>query len=445
LCFIGYVLTDFIMKNKFLVGVLLFSLLLSGCLPQTEDDSNVLSGDTQKIIVWGLYEDEQIMKSLIDAFEDNNPDVDIEYTKWNKDEYFPRIVGVLQDGNPNTTPDIFMIHNTWVGNYSSYIANAPSSIFSYDDYSNEFHDFLMQDFGYDNTVRGVPLWVDMLGLVYHKPYLIESGNTTVATNWNDFMKQAVALTKTDEDGNITRAGFSAGQMENVEFSFEILNLLMLQSRNQPFTKDTLGIPYAENEVDSVKEAFVFYKSFGQGDNPTWNGSLKLDTALFIEGKLSSVILPTWRILDVLAYDKDRGLNLDLGTTQVPQLNPETLPPVTYPTYWGFVVAKDSTKVNRSWDFLRYLSTKQTQEKYMELQIASGRPFPMISPRKDLLNVYSEYPLLKSYIDSIPNAYSWYMINGTKLRQVYTDFLEGRGEIEDINNEFVDIEQNKNVI
>jgi ABC-type glycerol-3-phosphate transport system substrate-binding protein len=433
------------MKHKLVFSIVLLSFFLAGCVPTSVNDSSVLSDDIQTIIVWGMFEDEQIVNTLIDEFESVNPDVVIEYTRWDKEEYFTRIAEVVQDGNPNTTPDIFLIHNTWVGNYSSYISNAPTSIFTYDDYENEFHGFLIQDFGYDGIVRGVPLWVDLWGLVYHKPYLLETGNTSIASNWNDFLKQAVAMTEKDENGIITRAGFSGGRSENVEFAFDVLNLLVLQSRDQPFTQESLSIPFTEDETESAKEAFDFYKTFGQGDNATWGNNLKLDTALFIEGKLASVILPTWRILDVIAFDEDRGLNLDLGTEQIPQLNPDTLPPVYYPTYWGFVVSKDSTKINQSWEFLRYLSNKQTQERYIELQIATGRPFPMISPRKDLLNVSREYPLLVAYVDSIESAYSWYMINGSKLREVYFGVLAGDNEIEEINIRFEDIEQNKNVI
>lgn len=434
------------MKKTLGIIVLLSLMLLSGCtVLEPEDRSDVLSDDIQKIIVWGMFEDDKNLKPLIDEFESNNPEYDIEYTKWDKEEYFDKLAEVLQDGNPNTTPDIFMVHNTAIGNYSSFIANAPNSIFSYNDFENEFHAFLGQDFGYNKVVRGVPLWIDMLGVVYHKPYLIESGNTTIAGNWNDFQNQAYAMTKTDENSNITRAGFAAGRMDNVEFSFEILNLLMLQSRNQPFTTESLAMPYEDSEALSVDEAFEFYKSFGSSSKSTWNGGFKLDTAFFIEGKLASIVVPTWRILDILAFDEAKGLNLDIATAQVPQLNPDTLPPVTYPTYWGFVVSRDSTKVNGSWEFLRYLSSKGTQEKYIELQIANGRPFPMISPRKDLLAVYEDYPLLKPYIESIPNAYSWYMINGSKLRSTYETILDGTNEIDQIKLELEDIEENKNVI
>ncbi len=338
-----------------------------------------------------------------------------------------------------------MISNTWVGNFESFITSAPSSTLSVDDMKNSFHNFVVEDFARNDVVRGVPLWVDLLALVYHKPYLLETGDTTISKNWNDFMTQAQNMTQYDENGLVERAGFSGGNSENVEFSFEMMNQLILQARSQPFDVESLGVPFNEDEKNAVSEAMDFYRTFSSTNNKTWDSNFKLDTAEFIEGDLASIVIPSWRILDIEAYDKDRNLNLDIEVAKVPQLNPDTLEPVYYPTYWGYVVSKESSKSSISWEFLKFITDRNQQEKYIQHQLDNGRLFPMISPRKDLLNISREYEYLVPYVDSIEKTHSWYMINGEKLEPVYDEVLNSSKSIDEIMITFESLDNDKNVI
>ncbi|MBD3363052.1 extracellular solute-binding protein [Candidatus Dojkabacteria bacterium] len=434
-------------KNLFykLLIITICSFLLAGCTINpfdTKDESNILSEGSSQIIWWGLFEDEENIQPLIDVYESENPDVEIVYTKKTKDNYLSEINTVLQDGNPNTTPDIFMIHNTTVGNYSEFISNAPASVISIDDYRSDFHDFVSEDFGYGAQVRGLPLWVDLLGVVYHRNLLLDTGDTVISYDWSSFLRQAENMTTLDEEEQIERGGFSAGTSSNVEFYFEVLNLLLLQARDTELTEEARAVPFMEEERDQIDEALVFYRSF---EDKTWNDQFKLDTAAFIEGDLSSIIVPTWRILDILAFNEERNLQLDLGVSQVPQLNPETSMQVNFPTYWGFVVSKDSTQKTQAWELLKFLGEKDTQELYMQTQIDNGRPFAMISSRNDLVSNQTDNEYLAPYIESIPYTHSWYMINGHKLKEVYAGVIDGGTTLDDLLEVFEDIKDNQNVL
>ena len=94
------------------------------------------------LIWWGLFEDEGTLEPLIQKFETENPGVDVQYVQKDKETYISEVNSILQDGQPNSTPDIFMLHNSWLHNYFTYISPAPESIYSFRipvrDYSSEF-------------------------------------------------------------------------------------------------------------------------------------------------------------------------------------------------------------------------------------------------------------------------------------------------------------------
>lgn len=60
---------------------------------------------------WGLWEDEQVMKPLIDAYTKKNPHVTIRYTKQDPKSYREKLLARSKEGRG---PDIFRFHNTWL-------------------------------------------------------------------------------------------------------------------------------------------------------------------------------------------------------------------------------------------------------------------------------------------------------------------------------------------
>lgn len=428
---------------KKLSVILLSLVLLTGCSANIFDrnSSSVLQESTGTILWWGLFETSENIQPLIDKFKEDNPGVEVEYVQKDQVTYMEDLNAVLQDGNVNTTPDIFMLHNSWVGNYASFSSNAPAGIISIDDFKSDFHNFVSEDFGNGDQVRGIPMWVDMLGVVYHKNMFIDNGYTVVAKDWNDLKTQAETLAQTDDSSGLVKGGFSAGNSENVEFSFEVMNLLMLQARDTELNEEILAVPFSEAEQQQVSEAFQFYKSF---DSNSWNSTFKLDTAAFIEGDLASIILPSWRIYDVIAFNSEKNLGYDIGVSELPQLNPDSENKVNLATYWGNTISTDSSKKDISWELLKYVSSQEGQELYMDTVVANGRPFAMISPRKDMLSKSEEDRYLANYVNSIPYTHSWYMLNGIKLEQSFSDALNS-GDASDILTTFNNVKENENVL
>lgn len=434
------------MVLKKLFTIVFFTIFLSGCsfsLPANRGSGSVMGDETSKILWWGLFETEENISPLIQSFEEQFPEYQVEYRYWeDKEEYFSELNSVLTDENVNSTPDIFMIHNTWVGSHELYYIEAPEDIYSYSDFQSDVHEFVVEDFGFGEKLRGVPLWVDVLGMVYHKPYLVEQGFTSISLDFPEFKDQALKLNKLNEDGDFLRYGFSAGDTQNVEFGFEMLNLLFMQSRNLPLQDDARKVPFTDDEEDVIRESLLFYESF-IGQQATWDTDAKLDTALFIEGKLASIVVPSWRILDFLSYDLEYDLKMDIAISEIPYVGNQ----VNFPTYWGNVVSINSYKTDACWELLKFLNSKETQEQYIEVQKVNGRPFSMISPRKDLIDTQlsedGEY--LESYLNSLEYTHSWYMTHSQPYREDYQGLVSGDKTLEDVKETITYITENPDIL
>ncbi|MCA9385240.1 extracellular solute-binding protein [Candidatus Dojkabacteria bacterium] len=438
--------------KRIVLSTIILAFFLAGCVsknevdpvvvsvPSFEDEGEIQGEDTTKLIMWGMFETDDNMQVLIDAFESENPEIEIEYVKKDKETYASELRQVLQDGNPNTSPDIYMIHNSWVENHLSFIATSPESILSTSDFEDEFHAFVAEDFAFGGSVRGVPLWVDLLGLIYNEEHLIDTGDTVIAEGWDTFIVQA--LNMTTESSEPPQFGFSAGNSENVEFYFDVMNLLFMQARTQPLTPEDREVLFAEGEQIALEDALLFYRNF-LSTNKTWNSSQKLDTASFIEGTTSSFIAPTWRILDILDFKEARNLDMLVRTAQVPQLNLGEDEKVTIATYWGYVVSDDSSNTNSAWEFLRFLTTKETQELYADTVVANGREFALLSPRIDQLTAQSDNVYLQPYVASIPYAMSWHMVNGQKLQEPYAQLLGNEIDFDDLLAIIDELRENSN--
>ncbi|MBP9759141.1 extracellular solute-binding protein [Candidatus Dojkabacteria bacterium] len=436
-------------KLKNIVVLLIAVILLSGCnifngnsngeVINTIDDGRIQGDDASKVIVWGLFETGENLNPLFDSYEvalkegDDNLQINIEYVQKDEDTYGDDLDSVLNDVDPNNSPDVFMIHSSWLNKYKSKISNVPKEIIPESDVVNDFHSFLANDLIQNGQVVGVPLWVDMLALVYNRTYLLEdSGSTAISNDWNQFLIQAQNMTKYDESNKIIRSGFSAGQSENVEFSFELLDSLFLQARTKPLTSQTLNLPFGEDEKDKAQEVLDWYKSFSNGEKKTWDSSLKLDTALFIEGKLASIVLPSWRILDILQYKEEYDLDLDFAIAQLPQLNPSATDLVSYPSYWIYVVSSDSQNSLSSHKLLKFIVSDDGQNLYHDKVIENGREFSLLSPIKSIAETQAnESEYLKPYFEATKNGLRWSMSDGEEIRLEYEKLIKGESTIESL--------------
>ncbi len=207
-------------------------LLSLGCTP--EDPK---SKDPVTLKIWKPFVESEKMQAIVTAYQTKYPNVTIEYTKKNIENYETDLINALAS---TEGPDIYSINNTWVPKYINKIVPAGEKVFTVKEYKETFVDALANDLIKDNKIYGTAFWVDSLGLYYNKDLLGTAGIATPPKTWDKLATDVRAIARQDDTGYFSRSGVAMGTSENVNRGTDIIYLLMLQAGALPWSKDGWG-------------------------------------------------------------------------------------------------------------------------------------------------------------------------------------------------------------
>lgn len=401
-----------------LIGALFFLLFgRQGRTPTSPSDSS------QQVVIqfWGAFLTEEMMNPLIQEYKSIKPNVTIEYAnKWQNEiprdveaeNYKNEINRVLKANDPVEIPDIFMIHNTWTGDYERFTASSTS--LGFDEFSQNFYPVVSDNFAPGGIVKGVPLWLDTFAILFNRDLLNIESVTTPPSNWADFKRLSLNLTRKNRNV-ITQGGFAAGNGTNVSFAFEMINLLLLQNRVSMLNQQKMP-DFAQNP--DALEAFSFFKDFGSS-NGSWSLDLKNDSSSFIEKKAAMIFAPSYRYRDILKYKELYQIDFEIGIAPVPQLEGQK---VNWADYWGCVVSQNRPNIIQSWEFLAWLSEPSQLKKIHENVKKEFKTFGTLYPRSDMKEELENDPYLNIFNDSLPFAKSWYMVKGLEVKKEFLSII-----------------------
>lgn len=392
----------------------------------TSNGGNSLTGEEIRLSYWGLWEPPEVMEPIIKEFEDQNPNIKIDYSMSTFTEYESRLYTRLEQGvtASEPAPDIFRIHNTWVPKYYRYLSPLPESLMTAEEYSEIFYPTAKEDFtGKDGNIYAIPWEIDGLVVYYNKQLLSEVGVQKPPEDWDSFFELARELTIKDSSGRITQSGLAIGTSRNINHSAEILSFLLIQEGvdiiDQTRTSVSLNTPKAQR-------VFQTYTDFARGDTAIWSPTLKKDLEMFYAGELAMMFGPSWRTFDII----DAAPNIEFDTAPLPQLkaNPRK---IYFSTYWGDAVSKTSKDIEASWKFVKFLSGKEQQLKLFASSSnirAFGEPYSLVELNKEMLG--------KTYVSAIaemaPYMKSWQMGDELFVKDALdfaiTEIIENKKEI-----------------
>jgi len=421
-------------RRKFPVVPALLGLAVLGiggfailALSSRDSNKTPTTTNTNRNVVlqwWGVFMDPEVVQPLIEEYQEANSNVTIEYAnKWSNgnfvqasDTYRTELNRVLVNNDPVELPDIFMVHNTWAGDYET--RSQPSSVYDFTTFSNTFYPAAVNDFAKSGTVYGVPMWMDTLAIIYNKDLLADADLTEPPTSWPRFKTVAEALTKRN-GSKIEQSGFASGQTTNFSFYFELVNLLLFQ--NGVTVQDAQGNPIFSTNPKAV-EAVRFFKSFSDS-NSSWDATLKNDSALFLEEKLVMTIATSWRLREILKFNESADININLGVSQIPQLEGQSQEVINWADYWGNMVTKNRPYTVEAWQFLEWLNEpEQLQKLSQNIENKEGH-FGMLYARKDMQDELQEDEYLRVYNQSLPFAQTWYMVKGDDVKALFKEMLD----------------------
>ncbi len=346
------------------------------------------------LTLWGLWEEEELMKPVIELYKKTHPNVTINYVYQSSLNYRSRVQTQISEGEG---PDIFMIHNTWLPMFlkTNSLSVAPSSVFNMNDYSTIFYPIARESLTKNSQIYGIPRGIDGLALFVNTD-ILKAGGVGIPQNWDQFRSAAVKLTVSDQKGKIQTAGAALGTATNVDHFSDILGLLYLQQPN-----GNLENPGSPEGVEVLK----FYTDFViDPTKKVWDQSMEPSTQAFAGGRLAFYFAPSWRAHEL----RTANPQLNFTVAPVPQLPGRN---VAWANFWAYGVSVKSQNQNEAWEFLKFL-TSQESERTLYQEASKVRLFGMPYSRVDMAKEISSDPLAGAFVNQAPFYKSWYLASKT---------------------------------
>jgi len=361
--------------------------------------------EQKTLTYWGLWEPNGVLDEVIQAYQNQNPGIKIDYRVQSHKDYRERLQTAIASGNG---PDIFRYHASWVPMLGTDLAVLPASVMSAAEFKESFYPSASQMLQIDGKIVGLPMMYEGLGLYYNKD-ILQTAGVQPPTTWAELKKLASDLSvpadkNARKGGNITRGGLAIGNTDNVDHFSDILGLLILQNGGDP----------AEPAFTEVRDALIFYSNFVTED-AVWDTSLPTSTVAFAKGDAAMMFAPTWRAHEV----KELNPSLDFGIAPVPQLSDEH---IAWANYWAEGVNEKGKAKEEAWKFLKYLTSADVMKKLYSAQ-SNIRTFGEPYSRVDLAQELASDPYVAGVLKDAPIATGWYMSSATHDNGINDQIIE----------------------
>ncbi len=163
-------------KKRFSIMLLagILTLGMTGCRGQANNSNGANSGGEEKVkLTFGIWDkiQEDGMKSLVEKFNEKNPNIEVEVqvTPW--DEYWTKMEAAATGGE---LPDVFWMHTNEFLKYASNDMLMDLSNLEGTDGYKDYPESLVSLASYKGAVYGVPKDFDTIALVYNKEIFDEA-------------------------------------------------------------------------------------------------------------------------------------------------------------------------------------------------------------------------------------------------------------------------------
>jgi multiple sugar transport system substrate-binding protein len=378
---------------KRILVILAFVLLIAGAFVGGKAVISMIlqggSGGSQSatVVYWGLWEDEPIMRPVIDAFQTKNPTIKIQYVKNAHQDYRQRLQTQLAQG---TGPDVFRYHNTWVAMLQDDLAVVPKTVMTQPEFAQTFYPVASSDLVAGQTIYGIPVMYDGLGLYYNEELFAKAGISSPPTTWEDLLSMVPRIAK-PEGNTFAVSAIALGTTNNIENFSDILATMFMQN----------GASLVTPTSKEAEEALTFYRKFATSSDPvyTWNEGMDDSIYAFSIGRVAMIFAPSWRAFTI----KQLNPNLKFKIAPIPQLPGTT---VTWASYWVEGVSSKSKNQKAAWEFVKFLSSKEGASMMYTAAQQSRQLFGEPYMRTDLAPSLASDPYLGAFVTMVKDAKSF---------------------------------------
>lgn len=367
-------------KTKYIiigVGALLFVVIFAIILGVLLGGNKKTKAVAATLTYWSLWDDEETMRPLIEAYTKQHPEIKIQYQKMDPVSYRDKVMARSKGSNG---PDIFRFHNTWLPELSDVVSPLPEAVMTAADFDKTFYKVHQQDLKISGKYYGIPLMIDGLVLVYNDGLFKKAGINNPPATWIDIYDNIGKLTVKNSEKQIITSGVALGTADNIEHFSDTLALFLTQN----------GVDMKTLDSPDAAAALESYRKFAEDPDGFWDPTMPNSLNAFIQEKVAMIFVPSWEILAIKAANPQ----IRIKAVSVPQV-PETKI-VSVSSYWVEGVSKYSKNQLQAWQFLKYLSEKDTMTKLYAEQ-SKTRLFGAPYSRKDLGSLLADQEYLSPVI------------------------------------------------
>lgn len=339
---------------------------------------------------WGLWENDGIIKPIIAEFEAENPKIKVQYSRQSHRQYRERLQAAVERGDG---PDIFRYHNTWVPMLKNQLSPISETVMSVAQFKDAFYQVATNDLVGGQTIYGIPLMIEGLGLYYNEDIFAAAGVTTPPATWEELLALVPKISKPEGNGFAVSA-IALGTTGNIENYSDILATMFMQNGAN------LTIPKGKE----AEETLAFYHKFANPTDPvyTWNETMDNSMYAFANGKVAMIFAPSWRAFDIIEMAKQVNPALKFKIAPIPQLPGNT---ISWASYWVEGISEKSKYKKQAEEFLKFLTSRETMTK-LYTEESKIRLFGEPYARVDMASLLSNDPYVGPFITQAKDARSF---------------------------------------
>lgn len=416
------------MNKKIIAFFVLFTVLISSGFGCKKTDSTTLNASKPITLeYWRVFDGQDAFADILTKYQALHPYITINYRQLRYEEYESELLNAFAE---DRAPDIFSIGNTWVGKYQSKIVPMPETTsvvyqvssgtikkeiipqlqtkrsLSLKDLKNNFVDAVYNDVVIDNSIYGLPLYLDTMALYYNRDLFNNAGIANIPKYWNtEFQQDVKLLSKQDLKGNLIQSGIALGGTTNIDRFADIVSVLMMQNGAQMLTDSGSQASFQLIPKGTAQElgynpgvaALRFYLDFSNPGKEVYSWSASSTNAVdaFASGNLAMMLGYSYQ----LPIIKSKSPKLNFDVAPLPQIEGSNSP-VNFANYFVEVVSKKSEHQNEAWDFIQFMTQADQVKTYLE---KTKKP----SALRSLVVTQKEDTEIGVFADQVLTARTWY--------------------------------------
>ena len=381
----------------------LFIVLFVGAILVFSGVINI-GGTTQQqkqvtVTIWGPFS-RIAMSDIVTNFNNIDSYTQLAYTQVDPENLHQQLIEAIASGNG---PDMVIfssenflqdVDKLFVTPFTTY----PERTFR-DTYVDGGSVFL-------NTTGVVlyPLVVDPMVTYYNKDLLAAAKYIYPPKTWSGLNQSVPLFLKKDKIG-ITQSAIAMGESPNMQHFKKIFSTLLLQSgvpvisfdaSAQRYIADIYSGVTTEVKVTPQDQALMYYESFADPTSQlySWNKKLPEAQDAFLSGKTAFYLAPASELFDI--QKKNPNLNFDVSPVFQPD---NAVRPITYGTFYGIGIIKNSPNVGVAYSIANTLSGKDTID-------AISKQLSLPPARRDLLQTLPSNPYAAVFFNQALQAFGW---------------------------------------